>query len=66
MAKKRKNYTPEEKVTILKKHLAENIPVSNLCDQYDLNPTVFTGGRNSFLKKVSLRFRIAKILMLQN
>jgi len=31
MAKKRKNYTPEEKVTILKKHLAENIPVSNLC-----------------------------------
>jgi len=41
MAKKRKNYTPEEKVTILKKHLAENIPVSNLCDQYGLNPTVF-------------------------
>ena len=25
MAKKRKNYTPEEKVTILKKHLAEQV-----------------------------------------
>jgi hypothetical protein len=27
-----------KKVTILKKHFAEKIPVSNLCDQYGLNP----------------------------
>lgn len=41
MSKKRKNYTPEEKVRILKKHLAEKVPVSDLCDQYGLHPTVF-------------------------
>ena len=52
MAKKRKNYTPEEKVTILKKHLAENIPVSNLCDQYGLNPTVFYRWQKHNLCKV--------------
>ena len=36
MKKKRKNYTPQEKVIILKKHLVDQIPVSDLCDQYNL------------------------------
>jgi hypothetical protein len=40
-SKKLKNYTPEEKVRILKKHLVENVPGSDLCDQHGLHPTVF-------------------------
>ena len=60
MAKKRKNYTPEEKVTILKKHLAENIPVSSLCDQYDLNPTVFYRWQKQFFEKGFLAFQNGK------
>ena len=60
MAKKRKNYTPEEKVTILKKHLAENIPVSNLCDQYGLNPTVFYRWQKQFFEKGFLAFQNSK------
>ena len=51
---KRKNYTPEEKVSILKKHLAENVPVSNLCDQYDLNPTVFYRWQKQFLRWIKV------------
>ena len=41
MAKKRKNYSPDQKVQILKKHLVDRIPLSDVCDQYDLHPTVF-------------------------
>ena len=41
MSKKRKNYTSREKVQILKQHLLEQAPVSDLCDKYGLHPTVF-------------------------
>ena len=41
MTKKRKQYSAQEKVAILRKHLLENIPVSELCDEYGLQPTVF-------------------------
>ncbi len=41
MRRPRKNYTADEKVAILKRHLVEKTPVSDLCDQLGLNPTVF-------------------------
>jgi len=43
MPRKRKNYTPEEKVAILRRHLVEKVPVSDLCDELGLHPTVFYG-----------------------
>ena len=41
MKKARKNYTPEEKVAILRKHLVEKETVSDICDRLNLQPTVF-------------------------
>ena len=41
MSRKRKNYTPEEKVRILKEYLVNGVPVSKLYDQHHLQPTVF-------------------------
>lgn len=60
MSKKRKNYTPEEKVSILKKHLVENIPVSDLCDQYGLHPTVFYRWQKQFFENGFLAFQNSK------
>src|SRR5215467_4321411 len=37
----RKQYTPEQKVAILRRHLLENEPISKLCDEVGLQPTVF-------------------------
>ena len=51
MARKRKNYTLEQKVMILKKHLLEKVPVSDLCDQYDLHPNVFCRWQKQFFEK---------------
>jgi len=41
MTKRRKQYTSVEKIAILRQHLIENVPVSDICDQHDLQPTVF-------------------------
>jgi transposase len=41
MKKQRKHYTPEEKVAILRRHLVEGVPISDLCDEMGLQPTVF-------------------------
>ena len=41
MKKQRKHYAPEEKVAILRRHLLEKEPISKLCDELGLQPTVF-------------------------
>ena len=50
MSKSRRNYTPEEKVAILKKHLVEKVPVSDLCDRYNLQPTVLYRWQKQFFE----------------
>ena len=41
MTETRKHFTAEQKMTALRRHLLEQMPVSNLCDEYGINPTVF-------------------------
>ena len=41
MAKHRKHYTPQEKVAVLRRHLLEHVPVSELCEELGLRSTVF-------------------------
>ncbi len=42
MSKKtRKRLPVQEKAAILRLHLLEHTPVSDLCDQYDIHPTLF-------------------------
>ena len=41
MAKKRKQYSSEQKMTILRKHLLEGVSVSEVCDEYGIQPSVF-------------------------
>ncbi len=50
MRKKRQNYTPQEKVVILKRHLIDRVPVSDLCDEYHLQPTVFYRWQKDFFE----------------
>jgi hypothetical protein len=37
--KPRKHDTAQEKIAILRRHLVEKVPVSDLCEQYQLQPT---------------------------
>ena len=60
MSKKRKNYNAEEKVIILKKHLLNKVAVSDICDQYELHPTVFYRWQKEFFEKGGLVFQQGK------
>ena len=53
MKRQRKHYTPEEKVAILRRHLLEKEPMSKLCDELGLQPTVFYRWQKEFSRKVA-------------
>ena len=51
MSKKtRRAFTAKQKVEILKKHLKDKVPVSDICDEHDLQPSVFYGWQNKLLE----------------
>jgi transposase-like protein len=37
----RRRFTAEQKVAILKEHLVEKVPISQVCQKHGLNPTAF-------------------------
>jgi transposase len=41
MNSERRHFTPQEKIAALKRHLLEGVPVSTLCDQLGIAPTLF-------------------------
>jgi len=56
MVKRRNRYSPDEKVSILKRHLVDKVPVSDLCDQHGLSPTVFYRWQKQFFENGSTAF----------
>jgi transposase len=48
MIKQRKHYTSEEKVAILRRYLVEGVPISDLCDELGLQPTVLHRWQKEF------------------
>src|SRR5689334_18729289 len=57
MNKQRKHYTPEEKVAILRRHLLEQVPISELCDKQGLQPTVFYRWQKEFFENGAAAFQ---------
>jgi transposase len=39
--KQRRSFSAEQKVAIVKRHLVEGVPISDLCDEYQILPTQF-------------------------
>jgi len=56
MRKERKHYTSEEKVAILRRHLLDKVPVSDLCDELGLQPTVFYRWQKEFFENGAAAF----------
>jgi transposase len=52
----RRHFTPQEKVAIVKRHLLEGTPISDLCDEYQLNPTVFYQWQRQLFENAHLAF----------
>ena len=57
MRKERKHYTAEEKVAILRRHLLDKVPVSDLCEELGLQPTVFYRWQKEFFENGAAAFQ---------
>ena len=57
----RKNFTPEQKVAIIRRHLIEKVPVSDLADKHKITPTqiynwqkqLFENGAGAFTRRTN-------------
>lgn len=56
MSKQRRHFAGTEKVAILKKHLVDKVPVSDLCDEHDLYPTQFYAWLKEFFENGHVAF----------
>ena len=56
MAKKYQKFSPEEKVRLLRLHLIEKEPVSDICDRHGLNPNVFYRWQKVFFENGTAAF----------
>ena len=56
MKEQRKQYAPEENVAILRRHLLEKEPISKLCDEVGLQPTVFYRWQKEFFETGAAAF----------
>src|SRR5262245_14168620 len=56
MARQRRHFSGTEKVAILKRHLIDKVPVSDLCDELDLYPNQFYGWLKEFFENGHVAF----------
>ena len=52
----RRRHSAHEKVAILRQHLLEKVPVSEVCDRHGLNPTVFYRWQKEFFEHGTAAF----------
>jgi transposase len=56
MSKQRRHFPDSEKVAILKRHLIDKVPVSDLCDEFDIYPNQFYDWLKRFFENGHLAF----------
>ena len=55
-SRQRRRFEPQEKVAIVRRHLLEQVPVSDLCDEYGIQPTVFYRWRKQLFENGAAAF----------
>ena len=56
MEKTRRQFTLQQKVAILREHLVEHVPVSDLCEKHKLHPTLFYQWQKAFFENGAAAF----------
>jgi transposase-like protein len=52
----RRHFSPEQKAAIVRRHLSDKVPVSDLCDEYRIQPSVFYNWQKVVLDNMSAAF----------
>jgi transposase-like protein len=50
MARERKHYSAEDKVTALRRHFLDKVPISQLCTELDVAPSMFYRWQKEFFE----------------
>jgi transposase-like protein len=53
---KRKRFTPEEKVAIVRRHLIEKVPVSDLCDELGIHANQYDNWQKQLFENAAAAF----------
>ena len=58
--KKRQRFSPEQKVAIVRRRLIEQVPVSDLCDEHGIHPTVYYRWQKQLFENGAVAFERRK------
>ena len=50
----RRHYSPEQKAALLRRHLAEKVPISQICEENELQPSVFYDWMRQLLERAAV------------
>jgi transposase-like protein len=53
MTREKRQFTADERATILRRHLADKVPVSDLCDEYKIQPSLFYTWQRQLMENMS-------------
>ena len=56
MGEQRRRFTSEEKIKALRRHLAEKVPVSDVCEEMGIQPTQFYRWQQTFFENGAAAF----------
>lgn len=56
MESQRRSFTAADKVAILRMHLVEKVPVSDLCDKHGMTPNMFYRWQKEFFERGAAAF----------
>jgi len=56
MSRQRRQFSNEEKVSILRRHLVEKVPVSAMCEEFQIAPTLFYRWQQQFFENGAAAF----------
>ena len=54
--KTRRHFSPVDKVAVIRRHLLENVPISDLCDEYRIKPTQYYSWQRQFFEQGAAAF----------
>jgi transposase len=54
---RRRHFSAQEKVAILREHFVDKVPVSQVCDKHGLGPTAFYRWQKEFFEKGAMIFQ---------
>ena len=60
MRKSRKNYSGPEKMAILRRHLVDRVAVSEVCEEYPLQPSVFYDWQKRLFENGAVAFEVGR------